>query len=283
MSKSILALSLAALAVFGWSLPVAHSAPPAATAPAGQSVVLEVDVDELPEAERAIASVVLEHMRELVEGGGYAVTEEAETVLRVRLRRLEAGDRNYGIHFEFVDGDVVEPAVEWTDCVFCTEARLLQKLDAAQAEVLGAIAERQRGAAADDGGGEDGGGEETGGDEGGDGDVGESVKPIGVLGGAGIGVAVVGIGVTIGGAVELSRGRVYDDLGEGERLYRTGTDHRPPGYVLIGLGAAATVAGIVMLAVDVSTRAKQRKRAQPARAIVVPSFNNIGIGVVGQF
>lgn len=287
MTKPVLALSLAALAVFGWSLPVAHSAPPAASAPAGEPVAIEVDVDELPEAERAIASVVLEHMRGLVEGGGYEVAQDAETVLRVRLRQLEAGDRNYGIHFEFVEGAVAESAVEWTDCVFCTEARLLQKLDAAQGEVLGAIAERQRGAVGDDGGGEDGGGEttggeETGGEEGGDGDVGEPVKPIGALGGAGIGVAVVGIGATIGGAVELSRGRVYDDGAE-TNDQRTGTDHRPPGYALIGIGAAAAIAGVVILAVDLSQRAKQRKQTQRAQAIIVPSLTSIGVGVVGRF
>lgn len=280
MTKPVLALSLAALAVFGWSLPVAHSAPPAAAA-ARQRVALEVDVDELPQAERGVASVVLEHMRELIEGGGYEVAPEAETVLRVRLRQLEAGDANYGIHFEFVEGDVVEPATEWTDCVFCTEARLLQKLDATEEALLKSIAERQAAGSSDDGGGETGG-EETGGDEGGDGDgdVGKPVKPIGALGGAGIGVAVVGIGVTIGGAVQWSRGRVPND--DITSMISEGRDYTGQGQLLVGIGVGAVVVGAVMLGVDVGLRAKRQKAP---RAHIVPTLSgkHAGISITGRF
>jgi hypothetical protein len=185
----------------------------------------------------------------------------------------------YELHFELVEGDKVTKLIDPVVCESCYDDVIVSTVAAQVPTLLDAVDAR---AAAVDPGDGDSGDDDTGDGDSGDGDA-PPPKPIGPIGFAGIGIAVAGLGVTIGGAVELSRGRVYDDLGGGETLYRTGTDHRPPGYVLIGVGAAAALAGVVMLAVDVSARAKQRKRAQRAQAIVIPSLDNVGIGVVGRF
>ncbi|PRQ04052.1 hypothetical protein ENSA5_11000 [Enhygromyxa salina] len=284
MTKPILALFLSALPLLGWPLPTAHSAPPPASQTATPPVALEVHVDELPEDERGVAPVIFDQVRALVEDGGFELTDDVDdaTVLRVRLRLMEAGDRNYGIHFEFVDGDTVEAAVEWTDCVFCTEARMLQKLDSVKPDLLAAIEARQRLEPASDSGDS---GDELGDDEGGedDGGVVTTPKPIGPLGFAGTAVSVLGIGAVIWGAVEMSRGRVYDQPA-GDYYERTGADHAPRGYALLGVGAAVTTAGLVMLGVDLGRRAKQRKQAR-AQALVFPLVSPTGfsLGVSGSF
>jgi hypothetical protein len=289
MNKPLIALSLSLLAVFGWSLPIAHAAAPAASAAAAEPVALTVSVDELPEDERGVGPVLLEQLRSLVEAGGYEISEDAgaATVLRVRLRILEAGDRNYGMHFEFVDSGVVTPAVEWTDCVFCTEARMLQKLDAKKKELLAAIEARRKAPAVVDDGGEDDGSDaddDSGdGDDGGDGGSEPLPKPIGPIGITGAAVSVVGLGAIAWGAVEVARGEVYEPSA-GYFQDRTGTNHAPRGYALVGIGAAVTAAGLVLLGVDLARRAKQRKHAR-SQALVLPlvSPTGFGLGVTGSF
>jgi hypothetical protein len=289
MNKSVLALTLSVLAVFGWNLPLAHSAPPPAQEDAAKPIVLEVDVDELPEGERDVGPVVLEQLRSLVEDGGFEIVEDADdaTLLRVRVRRMEAGDRNYGLHFEFVDGDVVDPAIEWTDCVFCTEARLLQKLEAVAPDLLAAIEARQQAEAEaasteDEGGGDEGEGEggesEDGGD---DGRVEPPPKPIGPLGGAGIGLAVAGLGVTIAGAVQWSRGRVPND--DITSPVSEGRDYTGQGQLLVGIGAGVLVVGAVMLGVDLGVLAKKRKRGHQARILPVVGPKQAGLVLRGRF
>jgi len=281
MNKSLASLFVSALATFVWALPTAYSAAPIAEESSGKTVALQIDVTSLPEEEQGVAPVVLKELRSLLEQAGHRVTNEPDAdtvVLRTRLRRMEAGNRNYGIHFEFVDGDRATPAIEWFECIFCTEARVLERLRESGPDLLAAIDRQQASVEADTG-------EDTADDGSESGDeppIAEPVKPIGPLGYAGIGVTVLGLGATIGGAVEISRGRVYDPATD--RYQLTGTDHRPVGYALLGVGAAATVAGVIMLGADVGKRAKQRKQA-PRQALIIPSItpSSAGIGVVGRF
>ncbi|KIG15271.1 hypothetical protein DB30_05815 [Enhygromyxa salina] len=268
------------LAVFGWTHPIAHAAPPAASQTSADPIALAVDVSELPEAERGVGPVLLGQLRTLVEAGGFEITEDpaAAMVLQVRVRILEAGDRNYGIHFEFVDGGSVVPAAEWTDCVFCTEARMLQKLESKQAELLASIEARQQVPAETDDGGD--GGDSDSEDDGG---AAPLPKPIGPIGIAGAAVSVVGLGAIVWGAVEVSRGRVYEHPA-GLFYERTSVNHAPRGYVLVGVGAAVATAGLVMLGVDMGRRAKQRKHGR-SQALIVPTFSptGLGLGISGSF
>jgi hypothetical protein len=105
----------------------------------------------------------------------------------------------------------------------------------------------------------------------------EKVKPIGPLGGVGIGVAVLGVGATIAGAVELSKGKVYDP-GTLDRPDLEFTDHRPPGQALLGVGIATATVGVALLVTDVVIRSKKR-RAQTASART--PFPMVGDGIVG--
>jgi len=277
MMKSVVALSVSALTVFGWAtVPVAHAAPTVA-ADARGVIVLSVDVEQLPEEERSVGPVVVEQMRGILEDAGFEVAEGGEgTALRVRLRQMEAGDRNYGLHFEFVDGGEAEPAVEWTDCVFCTEARMLQKLESIGPDLVAAIDARGAGGTeveADVGEDEDGG----------TGAAGPPPKPIGALGYVGVGAASLGIGATIAGAVEISRGVVVESDGNEQR---DRIDHRSPGIALVGVGVTVMVVGLAILAVDLGVRAKKRKLQAPrAQTRLFPIFTHesVGLGVFGTF
>ncbi len=79
-----------------------------------------------------------------------------------------------------------------------------------------------------------------------------------------------------------ARGRAYDP-GSLAAHELTGTDSRPPGYALLGVGAAVLVTGLVMVGVDVGRRAKQRKQREQGQAVLVPYFSPTGVGVVGRF
>lgn len=70
--------------------------------------------------------------------------------------------------------------------------------------------------------------------------------PLSSLGKAGIGVAVTGVAATIVGAVVVSRPTQTRDSG----VEREQTDFRRPGIAVLGIGLAAMVAGLALVAVD---------------------------------
>lgn len=92
----------------------------------------------------------------------------------------------------------------------------------------------------------------------------------------------LGIGSLIWGSVELSRGVVVEDSG---RERRERVNHRPAGNALIAVGAAAFVAGAVMLAVDWDRQPRQRKQGRGGAARFYPIFGTggAGLGVSGTF
>jgi hypothetical protein len=100
-------------------------------------------------------------------------------------------------------------------------------------------------------------------------------KPLGGMGKGGIASLVIGaaaLGTGIGFVVVGERERE----GDSERDVET-TDFRPPGYALIGVGAAAIITGVVLLVVD-------RKRAKRSTAFA-PWFGRgvAGVAVGGRF
>lgn len=81
------------------------------------------------------------------------------------------------------------------------------------------------------------------------------IKPIGPWGIGGIVVAVAGVATLSAGGVYLARNdKRGGGWGQGDA-----TSYRPRGLVLVGVGAAALVAGAVAIGVDVGLRAKRRK------------------------
>jgi hypothetical protein len=292
MNKSFAALFVSALATFGWAVPMARSAPPPTSQASKRKIVaLQVDVADLPEAERGVAPVVLRELRAMLERAGHVILDdstEGAIVLRARLRRMEAGNRNYGIHLEFMDGARATPAMEWTECIFCTEARVLERLQEVESELLSAIDRQQSQASAESDTGDDTSGDPPpNGDGDGDGDVGPPPKiaPIGPMGGVGIGVAALGIGGVVWGALELSKGRVHDQDPDTLDLHRTGSDHTPRGKVSLGAGIGGVVVGGALLVTDLVLRSKRRKQPPMSTSVVVPflSKDTIGLGWTGRF
>ncbi|MCX4240147.1 hypothetical protein [Paraliomyxa miuraensis] len=99
-------------------------------------------------------------------------------------------------------------------------------------------------------------------------------KPLGVLGRAGIGVAVVGVGTLVSGGILFAVGERFDpstrrvpDL--------DGRNFAPPGVALMVTGGAALAAGAILLLVD-RTQAKQR-----TAALLLPSPG--GLSITGRF
>jgi hypothetical protein len=247
-------------------------------APDPRTVSLHVDVDELGDKAIGLDKKILEHIGPPIDEADFQIVgddSDAAMVLRVRLRVLQSGEYDYGVHIEFVHGDSREPVIEWVECRTCVDARLFPVLDEQLPALLLALEDRAKELTV----------EPTGDGDGGEPDPGEVAMPKPTTG-LGIGGAIVGglgIGALIGGGVELSRGLVIDETTttEDRRI-----DHRPPGYALIAVGATALVAGAVMLGVDLAAQSKKRKaRAQAERAQVFPILTpeSVGLGIVGRF
>lgn len=112
----------------------------------------------------------------------------------------------------------------------------------------------------------------------------EKVEPLGPLGGVGIGVAVLGLGATIAGAVEISKGKVVDP----DSLDRPDlefTDHRPAGRALLGVGVAAVTVGVALLVTDVVIRSKKRRGQTSSVRAPFPMIGHgtVGVGLIQKF
>lgn len=261
------------------------------------TILLEADSSELGKRGAGLDRIVLERLAPSLEAEGIDTTGSISDIgVRVRVVPVDIDAFHYSIRFEIERGGVYTQVLGAVDCKPCIDATLLAKIDArapALADLIKAQASETE--PTPEGSGTDGSGEvEAGGEEGSpstedEGQEGEDegededTKRIGALGYVGIGTAALGLGATIGGAVELSRGRAYDPEVGADYYALSGVDHRPPGYVLLGVGVAAVSAGLVMLGVDVGRRAKQRKSARGQRALVVPILSPTGVGVVGRF
>jgi hypothetical protein len=250
----------------------------------GKVVTIQIDVTSLPEEERGVAPVVLGELRTTLEGAGHQVSDEptpGAIVLRARLRHMEAGNRNYGIHFEFMDGDRAAPAMEWVECIFCTEARVLERIRESAPDLLAAVERQVPKTSAESDTGDETGGEPI--DDVGPGPA--KVKPIGPLGFAGIGVATLGLGAVVWGAVDLGRGRVYDNSHAGIGTRRPWTDFGPRGTALLGAGIGGVVLGGALLVTDLAIRSKKRKSLGTSAGVVTPMLSpqSLGLGWTQRF
>lgn len=280
--KDIYIASLVSLALALATAPnVALAQPPSADADeAPRPVRLDVDYSAVGDRAKGIDDVAREDLAPVFAANGAELVplERSDApLLRVRIggkfKAIELFE--YDLHFELVEGDRIIKLIEPVVCKECYDEELVVVVAQWVPELLEALEARD--STTDDPPHGDG--------DVGDGD-GDSTEPrpraIGPLGFAGIGVAVVGLGLTIGGAVEWSRGRVYEQ--SAGYFKATGKDHGPAGYALVGVGAVATVTGLVMLGVDAGRRAKLRKQAR-SQVLVIPSLSpsNAGIGIIGRF
>ena len=280
----ILVLTVALSLPLAPSIAIGQAPQPEASTPI--RVWIETDSRALGDLGDNMQGAVIREVRSAFEAQGVVVldTQQPDAAwLRIRI----GGDADdvqlleYTLYFELIDGKTATQLIEPVACSECYDENFYTEI-ARQAPVLVEAIEAVRAA------------KTNGSDEhpppagDGDGDVSDpppvqlTPKAIGPLGFTGIGFTVAGLGAIVGGAVELSRGNDYEQS-EGYRRV-TGTDHSPVGYVLTGVGAVATTAGLVMLGVDLGRRAKQRKQARP-HVHIIPSISPASAGVtfVGRF
>ena len=250
----------------------APAAPVSAERPASVRVV--VDADALGDdaaaffEERAYASVSA-----ALEQAGYTVEDQvdADVTVRVRLSFYNADDLDYEVDVDISAGaELVR--LETVACPQCVDADLLARVDELGADVaagvaraLEQVAEQPQTQPVGDGDGEP-----------------DEVAAVGWLGIAGGSIAGVGLGLTIAGAVQFSRGKVFDDP-DLTPIERGFVDHRIDGGVLLGVGTVAIVAGAAMLIADVVTRSNERsqQRAHIAHPIIAPGI--VGVGYIQRF
>lgn len=271
---------VAALFVASPPLPTLVAAPAADATEQPRSVHVSVDVTELGPKGVGVDGLVLDKLTAKLQEAGFEVVEaSAEAVqLRVRFVGLRVDKFDYGIHFELVDGDAVEPVIQWVACLLCVDANLLPLLDEHSPALIEALDRRLAGSATVEGEGEgEGAGDSTIGVDAVP-EVGEPIAVIGPVGGVGIGVAALGLGAVVWGSVELGRGRVYED-GSSANPDRSWTDHRLRGRALLGAGLGGVALGTALIVTDVVIRAKRRKQAREQTGIVVPMAAPEGIGV----
>lgn len=212
-------------------------------------------------------------LRAAIQEAGYQLDDSgrADATVRVRITFYNEADLDYQVDVDISAGAQFV-RLESLACPQCTDDSLLEKVDTHQPEILAELERALDQATATT--------QPTTNDEPATPARGES-RRISPLGGAGVGVAVVGIGALIGGGVELGRGQVYDEVPR-TPTERTGVDHRPVGGALLGVGGVMVVAGVTLLVVDI-VRSKKRGREQLAHThpLLGPTF--VGLGYTGRF
>jgi hypothetical protein len=258
---------LAALAVISAPLGSQAGAAPAEPAPAVRVVV---DASELGSDAAYFEAQIAEQLRAGLVAEGFSVTEQGQSTIRVRLDYFDQRDRDYLIAADVVHHGRIAVSQRPGKCASCTDDELV---DAA----LGLLPELVRALRADPQQVPAEGSEQpapiTPGPAGP-----HKIGPVGISGGV---IAGLGLGALIAGAVEWSRGEIRPV--DPTALDSIGRDHATPGKVLVGIGAGALLVGAVLLGVDLSLRAKQRKPA--GRASLAPALGptNVGLTVQGRF
>ncbi|PRP89915.1 hypothetical protein ENSA5_70220 [Enhygromyxa salina] len=254
---------------------------PAEAAPASEpstdpaQVRLVIDANALGDAAKFFSGAIAERLGPVFEDAGYKVTDkaDADVTVRVRLSFYNEEDLDYQVDVDISAGSEIV-RLETVGCPQCVDDDLLTKVDEQGAAMTDAIGKALAQARDADSTTEPPATQAS---------EPEEVAPIGALGGVGIGVAVLGLGATVAGAVELSRGRVYDQPADGLELGYV--DHRPPGAVLLGVGVPVFVAGAAMLIADVVIRSNKRKRRQEQTGTTYPLMGPdvVGLGYVRRF
>lgn len=258
--------------------PASPSSEPPAAASSSEAaaeairVHLRVDAKALGEEGIGMDGMLVEALGPKLEAAGFTLVEgpgDDVISLQIRLRVVRKSEYDHGVHFEFVEGEAVEPAIEWRMCLICGDFRLLELLEASSEELIEAIRKRaSEGPEAPAGGTPE--------------VQPPPPRPLGPMGGVGIGVAALGLGSTIAGAVLLARGRVFDELDD---LNKTGTDYRPYGTAFLAAGVAAVVTGGALLTADLIIRKNKRKNQRLSSQAFYPmlSIDTFGLGYTARF
>jgi hypothetical protein len=207
--------------------------------------------------------------------------------LRIKLTVRSAG--GYRVEYEIVyDGKTVKDGTGGFDCQLCTEDELVEKVEALAIQVAPKLVVPSDESDVGPGPGPDGD-EGRDPDDGRDPDHGRVTGPIADddpnalrgMGKAGIALLVVGgLGAITGVTMVVVEPTYFEPGDANANQYRT---TRPPGYGLLAGGAAALIAGAVLLGLD--RKQAKRRAAGKAEARVHPWVGpqGAGVGVVGRF
>ncbi len=270
--RGLLALSLAGPPTLLGAVEPAEAASPRSE-PATVRVVVEAG--ELGDTSEVYEEVIGERIAALLRDSGYVLDDSvrADATLRVRVSFYNAADLDYQVEFDISAGaEIVR--LETLACPQCADEDLLRSIEGRGPQILTGL---ERALATVAGAAEPASAEiAEPGTEGGS----APRRAFGVLGGVGIGVAGLGVGLLVGGGVELARGRVYDEVSR-TPTRRTGVDHRPVGVALLSGGGVVLTAGVTMLVVNVVRTRQRRERTTAAVPLLGPEF--VGLGLAGQF
>lgn len=270
-TTSFVALTLT-LTLIGLPSPVGAAEPPApmllddaAPTEAAPQVGLRVNTDDLGGVDEPTKRKIVEVATGVFDAQGFADVSDAKDP-RIVIVVERTGDEEHPgfvVGFSIEKGDeVVAGSARQLDCSLCTRTELVEEIGKELPALLELARKHQVPRAVSDGGrnGDDVTGDVTGGGDGEETTV--DRRKIGGLGFAGIGVGVVGlagvgagVGLVVKG-VEPIAPNFYDQR-----------NYRKPGTVILAIGGAALIAGIVMIAVDVSKRKKARRGAAETSTI----------------
>lgn len=254
-------------------------------------VLLEADSSELGKRGTGLDEVVLEHLAPALEDEGIDTSGSINNLgARVHILPIDVESLHYSIIFELEQDGAYAQVLAPVDCKPCIDATLFEKIDARAPAFADLIKARFNDELAADAGTQAesehdlGAGDEPSEAEPDPAPAPEEPRPkiIGPLGYAGIGLATLGLGVTIVGGVELGLGRRYSTAGTYELM---GRDHRPAGYALLGIGGAVLITGAALLTADLVRRKRQRTASARPSVRLVPmlSPNGAALGAIGHF
>jgi hypothetical protein len=224
-------------------------------------VSLRVDTDALGGADEPMKAKIVEIATGVFRNQGFvdAIDDQDPVIVVVVERTGDVENPGFVMGYSIEQGDEIVPgSARQSDCSLCTRTEVIERIEKDLEPLLELAREHQV----------EREGVEVGGDGDGDGDVGPvgDDRKIGPLGFAGIGLAVVGL-AGVGAGVGLAVKGV-----EPTPPYQKSKDFRTPGNVILAIGGAALIAGVVMIAVDVSKRKKSRSQKAAKIRAFGPGF-----------
>lgn len=258
----------------GHLLPVTRTA--FSVAPARASV--QVDAAALGDASTSVAQRISSRANTQLREAEVLPAGPGDPVIEMTILPAPGGEGGYLIQVAMVrDGETVEGTRDALGCDLCTEGELVEKASGIIASLIAKIprdepADTPDPAPAGTADEPAQGPTETPPVDPGAGD--DAKRPT-ALGWAGIGVGVAGLVMTGVGIPLAVTEEQFDDGGD---VVREPVSNEV-GYALIGVGAAAVVAGVVMLAVDLTRHPKTRKAALVP--VLGPAF--AGVSLTGRF
>lgn len=215
---------------------------------------LRVDTEALGSGDDPLKAKIVEVATSVFAEQGFAdALDDLDPRIVIVVERTGSEDNpGFVVGFSIEKGDEVVPgSARQSDCSLCTRTELVERIEKELPALLKLALDHQPVREVENGDGD------VGGDGDGDGDV-DPVDPrkIGPMGFAGIGLSVVGaagVGVGVGLAV-----KGFEPI---EPMFTDRKNYRTPGNVILAVGGAALIAGVVMIAVDVSKRKKAKRAA----------------------